>query len=141
MAMASMTSSSARHLRLYQNGTAAAEAYVIYGKVGGVGDIDLRSLTSAQGFRLVNNSTTTHFVSGIGDINGDGYDDVAVGASAGSPGYGYVIYGRAGIPAAIDLRSLGDADGFQIAPFDMFTESFGLVVCAAGDINGDGFED
>ena len=54
---------------------------------------------------------------------------------------GYVIYGRAGIPAAVDLRNLSEADGFQIAPFDMFTESFGLVVSAAGDINGDGFED
>jgi len=125
---------------IYQNGTAAAEAYVIYGKVGGLDDIDLRNLTSAQGFRLVNDSTT-HFVSGIGDINGDGYDDVAVGASAGSPAYGYVIYGRAGIPAAVDLRNLSEADGVQIAPFDMFTESFGLVVSAAGDINGDGFED
>ena len=125
---------------LYQNGTAAAEAYVIYGKVGGLDDIDLRTLTSAQGFRMVNDSST-HFVNGIGDINGDGFDDVAVGAGAGVPGRGYVIYGQAGIPAVVDLRSLSGADGFQIAPFDESTESNGLVVSAAGDINGDGFED
>jgi hypothetical protein len=125
---------------LYENGTVEAEAYVIYGKVGGVGDIDLATLTASQGFRLTNNSTT-HFVSGAGDLNGDGFDDIAVGAGAGSPGYGYVIFGQSGIPGIVDLRSLSGADGFQIAPFDMFTESNGLVVSAAGDINGDGFED
>ena len=125
---------------LYQNGTVEAEAYVIYGKLGGPGDIDLATLTAAQGFRLTNDSST-HFVSGIGDLNGDGFDDVAVGAGAGVPGRGYVIFGQSSIPGVVDLRSLSGADGFQITPFDQFTESNGLVVSAAGDINGDGFED
>jgi Ca2+-binding RTX toxin-like protein len=124
----------------YQDGGGPSVPYLIYGKVGGVADIDLATLTAAQGYRLTGDESARS-VSGIGDINGDGLDDIAIGAAFGTPGRGYVVFGTVDTPDAIDLGSLDAAHGFSIAPFDDFTESSGLNVTAAGDINGDGFTD
>ena len=78
-------------------------------------------------------------VSGAGDVNGDGYADVVVGAyasGAGSPGSlrgrVYLYLGsRAGLGAQPAAMFGGDEDyGF-----------FGWSVRGAGDINGDGYAD
>ncbi len=67
-------------------------------------------------------------VSGAGDFNGDGYDDVIVGA----PGIdrAYVYYGGAPANATADV-TLSSAS----------PDSFGCSVSGAGDMNGDGFDD
>ena len=80
----------------------AGQSYVVYGEEGGLGDIDLTTLTADQGFKLsgigsFNNSGRA--VSGTGDIDGDGFADVIVGAMRADPmgrnnaGEAYVIYG------------------------------------------------
>jgi hypothetical protein len=76
-------------------------------------------------------------VSGAGDVNGDGFDDVLVGA----PGFdnGELAEGRA-------YLFLGSASGPSTTP-DWTTESnqqaarLGEAVSGAGDVNGDGFDD
>ena len=78
-----------------------------------------------------------------GDVNGDGRDDVIVGARYTSAndrpqsGSAYVVFGRPGL-AAIDLAALGTS-GFRIdgAAYD----EAGTSVAAAGDVNGDGRDD
>lgn len=69
-----------------------------------------------------------------GDVNGDGYDDIAIGApDYGNEGFVQVWYGsqygpRAGPP---DWTT----EGFQA------DSHFGYSVASAGDVNGDGFAD
>ena len=72
-------------------------------------------------------------VAAAGDLNGDGYGDVAVGApETANGGEVYVYYGTsAGIGAAPNVTL---NCGFPGA-------NFGLGVDGAGDVNGDGFGD
>jgi hypothetical protein len=72
-------------------------------------------------------------VGGAGDVNGDGYPDVIVGAQeyAGSQGRAYVYYGGPGADAVADLTLSGVVSG----------NYFGCSVGAAGDVNGDGYAD
>ena len=78
-------------------------------------------------------------------MNGDGFDDVIVGAYTADPnglysGASYVIYGSAsGLPAEIDVSTLDGTNGFQINGEAAYDQS-GVAV-SAGDVNHDGFDD
>jgi len=77
-----------------------------------------------------------HAVARIGDVNGDGKEDWAVGApgsNAAGLGAGrvYVFFGRAVPAAAADVVIDGAVGGDQ----------FGYAVSAAGDFDGDGYDD
>ena len=61
----------------------AGEAIVIFGQASGFADIDLATLTAAQGFRIFGADAGDQSgcsVSSAGDVNGDGFDDLIVGA-------------------------------------------------------------
>lgn len=91
-------------------------------------------------------------VSGVGDFNGDGFDDFIIGAykSYGNgnlirlSGEAYVVFGKSDIAnSSFDLNSLEFADGtngFVIFGEDRY-DGAGVSVHAAGDVNGDGFSD
>jgi hypothetical protein len=74
-----------------------------------------------------------HDVSGAGDVNGDGYDDVLVGALQynSTRGRAYIFYGGAVMDNTADVIFTGENTG----------EAFGNSVSKAGDVNGDGFSD
>ncbi|KPF75216.1 hypothetical protein IP88_07305 [alpha proteobacterium AAP81b] len=127
----------------------AGRAYVIFGTAAGArGDIDLASLAATDGFQIDGRSASLagFSISGAGDINGDGLDDLIVGAPGDSSnvnraGSAFVIFGRSGpTRSAIDLADLANADGAKIAGSAVFGYA-GLDVSGAGDVNGDGFDD
>jgi hypothetical protein len=140
----------------------AGEAYVVFGSGAGfgtaVGDrqvLDLTKLSAAQGFVIQGdtaNDWTGRSVSGAGDVNGDGFDDLIVGAWRGddggaAAGEGYVVFGSGtgfgtavGGRQVIDLTTLSAAQGFVIQG-DKAGDYAGWSVSGAGDLNGDGFDD
>src|SRR5215211_6744521 len=111
--------------------------------------IDLSSLDGTTGFKL---SGVAEFdfsgrsVASAGDLNGDGFADLIVGAYAADPhgsssGASYVVFGRAaGFTANIDLSSLDGSSGFKLSGVAAGDLS-GRPVASAGDVNGDGFAD
>ena len=70
-------------------------------------------------------------VSTAGDINGDGYSDVIVGAPYNDAGKGYIYFGGGSMNNIADLTLTGAAAG----------DAFGFSVSTAEDINGDGYSD
>ncbi|MFO6428586.1 tandem-95 repeat protein [Erythrobacter sp. W302b] len=128
----------------------AGTSYVVFGKAGGFGtSFDLASLDGSNGFAIngIDAFDNSGFsVSSAGDLNGDGLADLIIGAPGGDPsgaasGESYVVFGRAGgFAANLDLASLNGATGFRIDGVGSGDES-GFAVSAAGDVNGDGFED
>ncbi|MGB0440481.1 MAG: hypothetical protein ACPGFC_10315, partial [Paracoccaceae bacterium] len=127
-------------------GSKAGEAYLIFGGDALV-DIDLQTLSptsfmTIEGDRAGDNLGRS--VSGAGDVNGDGFDDMIVGADLGNnggtdAGEAYVIYGGASL-VDIDLTNITAADGYTIQGAAGDDEA-GNSVSAAGDVNGDGFDD
>ena len=125
----------------------AGESYVVFGKVGGFAAIlDLASLDGSNGFRLDGMDTDDYSgrsVASAGDVNGDGFDDIIIGApnAAGGAGESYVVFGKAGgFAASIDLAGLDGENGFRLDGFVPDGDS-GYSVASAGDVNGDGFDD
>jgi Ca2+-binding RTX toxin-like protein len=82
-------------------------------------------------------------VSAAGDVNADGFDDFIVGAFCdqdGITGASYVVFGKASGWSDVVLTQLSGTDGFAISP-DNGGNYSGITVRAAGDVNGDGFDD
>jgi hypothetical protein len=127
----------------------AGECYVIFGEANLPARVDLENL-GARGMTIVGADVADYCgcsVSSAGDVNGDGFDDLLIGAfrSDGPDndqpelGETYVIFGGTVLPSLIDLNSLGTA-GVMIYGADEKDYSGGSV-SGAGDVNGDGFDD
>jgi hypothetical protein len=74
-------------------------------------------------------------ITGVGDVNGDGFDDVMVTAprTKGDGDRFYLFYGGA--------KGLSAAPDQSIRRSDPKLEFFGEGACPAGDLDGDGYDD
>lgn len=111
-------------------GTDAGRAYVYHGgsSMDNVADVTLTGLSAGDGFGIS--------VSGAGDVNGDGYSDVIVGAHGSDAGgidagRAYVYLGGQAFDPTAAVVLTGAAAG----------DDFGRSIAGAGDVNGDGYDD
>ncbi|NEP09402.1 MAG: hypothetical protein F6K14_04020 [Symploca sp. SIO2C1] len=133
------------------NGSYSGSSYVVFGSTDSFNSsLDLSSLDGNNGFRLDSPVPDDNFfrrpVSGAGDINGDGIDDLIIGTSDAGNNYSYsgssyVVFGSTeGFNSTFDFSSLDGSNGFRLdgeAAYDLS----GWSVSSAGDINGDGIDD
>src|SRR5260221_95549 len=116
--------------------------YVVFGKASGfAANLDFSNLTGSNGFKILGGpgDYAGALVASAGDVNGDGFDDVIIGAPGHTAnghwysGAAYVVFGKAsGFAATLPASSLNGSNGFKIGLYN---------VASAGDINGDGFAD
>ena len=134
-------------------GAASGRAYVVLGSdTLGTDPIDLADVAAGVGGFAIDGAaagdTAGSSVAGIGDFNGDGLDDVVVGApgatnaAAVPSGRAYVVFGRTTMPTTpLDLGAVAtSADGIAIDG-DAANDDAGFAVAAAGDLNEDGLAD
>jgi len=120
---------------LYDNGQNVDEgrAFVYLGSAGGLATAPIWSAGSG----LFSSGYGTS-VASAGDVNGDGFGDIIVGAplfdNAGFPDEGrvFLYFGSAGGPSAAPSWTADSNKGLA---------KFGQSVASAGDVNGDGFSD
>ncbi len=129
----------------------AGSAYVVFGRRHQA-PVDLAHLGS-RGFVITGpaDEALGSSVAGAGDVNGDGLDDVVIGAPDASPvarpdaGAAYVVFGRR-TPSTVDVASPGTW-GFRVDGAQPGSCSSppgggaGTRVSGLGDVNGDGLAD
>lgn len=136
------------------NAQASGAAWVLFGKNTAVSgnfsaNVELSALNGTTGFQLNGIALGDQAgapVASAGDINGDGFDDIAISAyriSHGGQRTGstYIVFGTSTPFAAnFELSSLNGTNGFRIDGESAYSYA-GFSVASAGDINNDGIDD
>ena len=134
------------------NGEDSGASTVVFGKADGVAiELSAIELDSNSGGFVINGVSagdkSGDYVSGAGDVNGDGLADLIIGSQTDGPngnnsGASTVVFGKAD-GTAVELSAIEssvNARGFVIN--GVATNNYsGVSVSGAGDVNGDGLAD
>jgi hypothetical protein len=117
----------------YTNGQTHEGAFWVYhGATGGLPDTYATRKESNQAYAELGSSVST-----VGDVNGDGYSDIIVGAPLFDLGQD-----KEGVALVWHGSSTGLEMGFSwLGQSDLAGAEFGSSVATAGDLNGDGYSD
>ncbi|HEY9693822.1 MAG TPA: hypothetical protein V6D15_16575 [Oculatellaceae cyanobacterium] len=129
--------------------TYAGKSYVVFGK-SDTTTVNLSAVETGTGGFVINGTAAEDFsgrsVSNAGDVNGDGLDDLIVGASSATPaggtnaGKSYVVFGKSNT-TAVNLSTVEAGTGGFVINGAAEYDFSGFSVSNAGDVNGDGFSD
>lgn len=133
------------------DGIDSGAAYVVFGQALSTfpPQMNLADLNGSNGFAIYGNTGSDYFgesVSNAGDLNGDGIDDIVMGATNTDTngidsGSSYILFGSStGFPNTISASNVHIYGGFTINGLSA-GDSLGSSVSYAGDINADGIDD
>ena len=117
----------------YTNGqTNEGAAYIHHGSASGISSTPTKIIESN-----IANTWLGYAVAGAGDINGDGYSDVILGATYYANGQSFegAFYVHHGSATGINSSSAA------LVESNLASAQMGYYVAGAGDVNGDGFSD
>lgn len=130
--------------------TGDGAGFLVFGKASGFqATQDLSALDGTDGIRFTgdNRDNIGTVVNTVGDVNGDGFEDIVLTAPAANlqgrnnQGAHYVLFGHEGfVGATVNVDALDASQGFRIDGAQAQTISFTLA-SGGGDVNGDGFDD
>lgn len=122
-------------------------SYVVFGRTSpGIVDGPALEAGAGGGFAVFGGAisaahpTPAHMgLAAIGDLNGDGLEDLLIGDALAATSGAYVVFGRTAV-SPLRGPALSQTEGFIIPGYAAEDET-GMGVSGLGDVNGDGLSD
>ena len=125
------------------------EAYLVFGRSKSDwqstgGNFDYNNFDGTDGVRLYSQSDSLagRVVAGVGDVNGNGFDDVALIGT----GVVYVVFGRSisdwsATNGSLNVDLLNGTTGVELTGMSPWSTNHPRSIAGAGDVNGSGYDD